>query len=217
MHPKIQNHPKISQEELLHKAPKSKIRNPKSKPQNPPRKSKIWGVGASRKEFLHNDPKSKIRPKKFGFWILDSGFWVLGRPGKRTARQFSDGALRWGSNPPWSVFGGRCATNCIWYGWGKGANLVLETRGEGSKDYIFHDFWVFACTLRLFVSVGLEELETTYNTCFCFAGLGWYEPTVSDTITIQNPQNPAEKVWILDFGLELDWGILDFGAQGMYQ
>ena len=40
-----------------------------------------------------------MRPKKFGFWIgefwiLDSGFWVLGRPGKRTTRQFSDGALR---------------------------------------------------------------------------------------------------------------------------
>ena len=90
--------------------PKSKIRNPKSKIQNPRENPKFGAVGASRKGMLHNDPKSKIpeiRPKKFGFWILDSAFWILGGSGGCTTRQFSDGALRSEARiPPGPSLGG---------------------------------------------------------------------------------------------------------------
>ena len=101
--------------------PKSKIQNPKSKIRNP--KSKIqnsgnlgrWGPHVKECYITIQNPTSKIpeiRPKKFGFWIgefwiLDSGFWILGGPGDVPLRQFSDGALRSEARiPPGRSLGG---------------------------------------------------------------------------------------------------------------
>ena len=91
--------------------PKSEIQNPKSKIQNPkskiPRQNPKFGWGPHKKNcyITIQNAKSKIpkiRPKSldFGFWIgdfwilgiLDCGFWILGRSGGCTTRQFGDGA-----------------------------------------------------------------------------------------------------------------------------
>ena len=75
--PKIQNLPNPKSPKSKSKIPR--IQNPKSS------KSKIQNPRnlGPHKDLLHNGPKSKIqnpqnRPKKFGFWILDSGILDFG-------------------------------------------------------------------------------------------------------------------------------------------
>ena len=158
---KIQN-PKFAQEELLHKAPKSKIRNPKSKIRNPKSKnpkskirnpkSKIqnsgnlgrWGPHVKECYITIQNPKSTKSTKSgrksldfglgnFGFWVPDFGFW--GGPGDVPLG--NSVTVPWGQRLESPM---RCGTNRIWYGWGKGGHLVVETRGKASKAYIFPCF-----------------------------------------------------------------------------
>ena len=113
---------KIRNPESRNRTPKSKIQNPKSEIQNPkseiltskaqnpkskiPRKIQNLGRGGPHIKNCYitiQNPKSRKSGRKsldFGlanfdeFWILDSGFWILGRSRGCSTRQYSDGALR---------------------------------------------------------------------------------------------------------------------------
>ena len=140
---------------------KSKIRNPKSKIQNSRENPKFGAVGASREGMLHNDPKSKIQTEKvwildfgfgnLGFWVWDSGFWILGGSGGCTTRQFSDGALRSEARIHPGPSRGRGAEPTV-------SDTVGEREGtwwwkqeeKEVKPIFFHVFWDFTCRFGLF-------------------------------------------------------------------
>ena len=124
-------------------------------------------MGASCKGMLHNDPKSKIQNPRnpaekvwildFGygkFWILESGFWILGGSRGCTTRQFSDGAL---------------GSDALVRLWGAMRNQPYLIRlGKGWRQQFFHVFLDFTCRFGLFMSGGpslAASLRVTKTNC----------------------------------------------------
>ena len=113
-------------------------------------------------------------PKKFGFWIgefwiLDSGFWILGGSGGCTTRQFSDGAFRSEARiPPGpSLGGGAEPTVSDTVGEREGTWWWKQEEKE-VKPIFFHVFWDFTCGFGLFLSGGpslAASLRVTKTNC----------------------------------------------------